>query len=53
MYDVRLERLAKVLVHYSLETTPGQLFRIVAPTNAAPLIKAVYHEAVQIGRAHV
>ena len=49
MYDIRLERLAKVLVHYSLETTPGQLFRIVAPTNAAPLIKAVYHEAVVAG----
>jgi len=49
MHDVRIDRLAQVLVRYSLAAQPGQLFRIVSATAAAPLIKAVYREAIQAG----
>jgi aminopeptidase len=49
MHDVRIDRLAQVLVHYSLQAKAGQLFRIVAPYAAAPLVKAVYREAVIAG----
>ncbi|MBM4414659.1 MAG: aminopeptidase [Chloroflexi bacterium] len=49
MHDVRIDRLAQVLVHYSLAATPNQLFRIVAPMAAAPLVRAVYREAVRAG----
>ena len=49
MHDVRIDRLAQVLVRYSLDAQPGQLFRIVAPTAASPLIKAVYREAMFAG----
>ena len=49
MYDQRIDRLADVLVNYSLAAEPGQLFRIVAPNAAAPLVKAVYRAAVQAG----
>jgi aminopeptidase len=52
MADPRVEKLAAVLVHYSLELKPGQLVRINAPAVAAELIRAVYREAVRAG-AHV
>jgi aminopeptidase len=47
--DKRIESLAKVLVHYSLEIKPGQLFKIKAEPIAAPLVKAVYEEALKTG----
>lgn len=50
--DKRLENLAKILVHYSLELKPGQLFKIKAEPIAAPLVKAVYYEALKAG-AHI
>jgi aminopeptidase len=49
MHDVRIDRLAQVLVNYSLAAEPNQLFRIVAPTAAAPLVRAVYREAMRAG----
>lgn len=49
MHDVRIDRLAQVLVNYSLAAEPNQLFRIVAPTAAAPLVRAVYREAMRVG----
>jgi aminopeptidase len=52
MADPRVEKLASVLVHYSLGLKPGQVFRINAPVAAADLIRAVYQEAVRAG-AHV
>src|SRR5262245_43111130 len=52
MADPRVEKLASVLVHYSLGLKPGQLFRINAPVAAADLIRAVYQEAVRAG-AHI
>ena len=49
MHDVRIDRLAQVLVNYSLAAEPHQLFRIVAPMAAAPLVRAVYREAMRAG----
>nr|MBN2276142.1 aminopeptidase [candidate division Zixibacteria bacterium] len=47
--DKRLESLARVMVHYSLELKKGQLFKISGEPVAAPLIKAVYLEALKTG----
>jgi len=47
--DNRVKNLAKVIVHYSLDIKPGQLFKIKAEPVAAPLVKAVYEEALKIG----
>lgn len=52
MADPRVEKLAQVLVHYSLELRAGQLMRLNAPVAAADLIRAVYREAIRTG-AHV
>ena len=49
MADPRVEKLAKVLVHYSLRIRPGDLFRISGAALAAPLIRAVYREALAAG----
>jgi aminopeptidase len=49
MADPRVEKLAQVLVHYSLEIKPGQLVRITGPAVAAELIRAAYREAVCAG----
>lgn len=49
MKDPRIERLARVLVHYSLEVRPGQLVRISGPALAAPHIAAVYREVLSAG----
>ena len=35
MADPRVEKLAQVLVHYSLELQPGQVMRLNAPAIAA------------------
>jgi aminopeptidase len=47
--DNRIESLAKLLVNYSLELKPGQLFKISGEPVAEPLIKAVYKEALKVG----
>lgn len=47
--DERIENLAKILVHYSLDMKPGQLFKVKAEPIAAPLVKAVYNEALKVG----
>ena len=52
MTDPRLQKLAHVLVHYSLALKPGDKLLINAPTIAEPLIREVYREAVRAG-AHV
>ena len=41
MADPRIDKLARVLVHYSLALQPGQLFRINAPVVAADLIRTI------------
>jgi aminopeptidase len=50
--DVRIGKLAKILVHYSLQLERGERFIIFAKPLAEPLIEAVYSEAVRVG-AHV
>ncbi|HSB00013.1 MAG TPA: aminopeptidase [Anaerolineales bacterium] len=52
MADARIEKLAKVLVNYSLELKPGQRFWLRTTPLAEELNLAVYQEAVKAG-AHV
>ncbi len=49
MKDPRVEKLADVLVEYSLELKKGDLFRINAGTEAESLIKEVYRKALEVG----
>ena len=52
MQDPRIEKLAKVLVEYSLEVKKGDLMIIQAAEPAAPMVRAAYREALRAG-AHV
>jgi aminopeptidase len=47
--DARVEKLAKVLVNYSLGVKPGQWVRIEGSTLAADLVAAAYIEALKAG----
>ena len=47
--EPRIEKLAHVLIHYSLKLKKGQLIKIVGETAAMPLIKAAFQEAVRVG----
>ncbi|MDZ4722079.1 MAG: aminopeptidase [Roseiflexaceae bacterium] len=49
MTDPRIVKLAQVLVRYSLNLQPGQLFRIVGSYLAAPLIRELSREALLVG----
>ncbi|GAC1344424.1 MAG: aminopeptidase [Ktedonobacteraceae bacterium] len=49
MADTRHQKLAKVLVHYSLNIKSGDKFLIHSPVAATPLVKEVYSEAIQAG----
>jgi len=52
MADPRVEKLARVIVHYSLELKPGQKFWLRTTPLAEELNLAVYEEAIKAG-AHV
>jgi aminopeptidase len=52
MQDPRIEKMADVLIRYSLEVKKGDLMLINATDAAAPLVKAAYRKALQAG-AHV
>src|SRR5512138_948701 len=52
MADARIEKLAKVMVNYSLELKPGQRFWLRTTPLAEELNLAVYEQAVKAG-AHV
>lgn len=52
MADARVEKLARVIVNYSLELKPGQKFWLRSTPLAEELNLAVYEEAVKAG-AHV
>src|SRR5687767_5324170 len=52
MADAHVEKLARVLVNYSLELKPGQKFWLRTTPLAEELNLAVYEEAVRAG-AHV
>ncbi len=47
--DLRLQKLARVLINYSLGLKPGQLFKISAEPIATPLVLAIYEEALKLG----
>ncbi|HWQ15616.1 MAG TPA: aminopeptidase [Roseiflexaceae bacterium] len=49
MPDPRVQKLARVLVRYSLALKEGQLFRIAAPAAAAPLVIELVREALLAG----
>ncbi len=49
MPDPRVEKLAQVLVRYSLSLQEGQLFRIASPAAAAPLVRELVKEALLAG----
>jgi aminopeptidase len=49
MPDPRLQKLARVLIHYSLCIEPGQRFVIRASPGAMPLVREVYREAIRAG----
>jgi len=49
MRDPRLDKLAKVLVHYSTKVKPGQIVRISGPPESIPLMEAVYEEVLRAG----
>jgi aminopeptidase len=49
MTDVRLQRMAKILVNYSIGVKKGERLAIRAPSTAAPLIREVYREALRAG----
>lgn len=49
MQDIRIERWAHTLVHYSLYIKPGEVVSIHATPLAAPLVEAVYRELLQVG----
>src|SRR5688500_3783879 len=49
MRDPRLQKLADVLVNYSVAVKQGQLVRIAGPPAAAPLIAEVYRSTLAAG----
>jgi len=49
MPDIRVQKLAHVLVHYSLALKPNDKVRIVGPAAALPLIRELYREAIRVG----
>ena len=52
MRDPRLDRLAQVLVEYSVEAQPGQLVALQGDPIAMPMIEAIYARLIKAG-AHV
>ena len=49
MQDMRLTKLANVLVNYSVEVKPGQLVRINGGSIASPLLVEIYRAVVKAG----
>ncbi len=49
MSDIRLQRMAKVLVHYSLGVKKGDRLSIVTYPSAAPLVQELVREALRAG----
>ncbi|GCE47644.1 aminopeptidase [Thermosporothrix hazakensis] len=49
MTDPRVQKLAKIMVHYSLELQPGDRFRLSGSIASLPLLREVYREAVRAG----
>lgn len=51
MRDQRLDKLAHLLVNYSVNVRPGQLVRIKGDAIGMPLLEAIYEQVVK-ARAH-
>ncbi|HLJ32228.1 MAG TPA: aminopeptidase, partial [Ktedonobacteraceae bacterium] len=49
MRDIRIERWAHTLVHYSLYLKEGETIAISSTPLASPLIEAVYSEVLHVG----
>ena len=49
LYDTRLDRLARVLVRYSVGVKKGDVIRLRMPTVAEPLLLAAYKQVVRAG----
>ena len=49
MTDPRVEKLARLLVDYSVELKKGQTVSINGPVVAAPLLVACYRAALRAG----
>ena len=49
MSDIRIKKMAHVLVNYSLKLNPGDLFMIDGSEEVLPLVKEVYREALLAG----
>ena len=49
MRDPRIDRLARVIVRYSLELREGQTFLITSGAVAEPLVQALYEETLEVG----
>jgi aminopeptidase len=49
MHDIRFNKMAQVIVNYSLEIKPGQTVYVWSKTPAAPLMLEVYREVLKAG----
>lgn len=49
MIDIRVQKLARVLMHHSLSIQPGNTLRIRGSVAALPLLQAAYYEALKAG----
>jgi aminopeptidase len=49
MADVRIEKLAKLIVNYSISTKKGDEVLISAPVEAKPLALELYREVMRVG----
>jgi len=49
MRDSRIDKLANVLVTYSVEVNRGNMVRISGSTTALPLVRAIYREVLKAG----
>lgn len=49
MSDPRVQKLAQVLVHYSLSIKSGDKLALRGPVNSLPLLYEVFTEAVRVG----
>ena len=53
MIDGRLEKLARVLVDYSVEVREGEQVVVFGEVGAEPLVKAIYARLLQVGAVPV
>ncbi|PJF46096.1 MAG: hypothetical protein CUN48_15540, partial [Candidatus Thermofonsia Clade 3 bacterium] len=49
MYDPRFNKMAQVIVHYSIEVQPSQTVYVWGQTPAAPLMLEIYREILKAG----